>query len=99
RVAATTALSLSAFSLVHQEILHADQQERAEFTGARLHTSERMPLEEAPEKLLGEILRLVVAGALATDEDIQWIPIGRTQVGQGFSGRGSVSGLRHQDGG
>src|SRR5207247_4571679 len=57
-----------------------------------------MPLEEAAEKFLGEMFSLVMAGAPATNKNVQRITIGRTQVSQCFSGRGSVSGLGHQDG-
>lgn len=82
---------------VGEEVFQAGEQEGAKPARCRLDVGERIALEKLAEEFLGQVFRFVRGRALAADERIQGIPVGRTQSLEGVVGRGAIVAPRRHD--
>ena len=72
--------------LVHEEMPERDQEERAEFAALRPGATWKAIRQQMGEEILRQILSILGASALSTDESIERIPIAPAKLLQGLSG-------------
>src|SRR5882724_3212092 len=63
----------------------------------RANVHQRISFQESIKEFLRQIFRIMRGASAAADEGIQWVPVIRTQPGQGFPGGGLGIRLSCQD--
>ena len=74
------------FPLIGEEVLDRDQKERAESSEFRIDVLQEIRLEQAEEKPLGQVLRLIGGVALPADVGEQWVLIRLAEPFEGLPG-------------
>src|ERR1043165_8448311 len=74
-------------------MIHRGEEKRAKLSTTRMQILKTIPRQQAREKLLCQVLRFVFLMPFASNVGVKWIPVGGTQLPQGFMGnsRGAMS--------